>query len=241
MRRCGLCGDLQTILGTRNHDQRQQCLHALRLEDSLRGRKHRLHAGTALRTDRAKWIRQVDLHENPHRRTGAAEGHGGAPAQTGRAAPGSVRLRCLSRHRHRDHGQQAAVDGARRARPHLCQAGNDQRRRHAAGRARRHHWRRGRLYRRERRRRAARRPRHSRIPARTQNGRVAGRAKSARAAGPGTLRQAGGAATRRAYQLPRSRLDPLAAGCFDQLQRHADRHLARPALFELGHHAHRRH
>ena len=49
----------------------------------------------------------------------AAEGHGGAAAQDGRAAPGSVRVRRLSRDRHRDHGQQAAVGGAGRARPHL--------------------------------------------------------------------------------------------------------------------------
>ena len=95
--------------------------------------------------------------------------------------------------------------------------------------------------RRERCCRAARWTGHSRAAARAQDGRAAGRAKGARAAGAGTIRQAAGAAARRAYQLSRSRLDPLAAGFSDQLRRHADRHLARPALSELRHHAHRRH
>ena len=67
-----------------------------------------------------------------------------------------------------------------------------------------------------RRGRAARRPRHSRRAARAQDGRTAGRAKGARAAGAGALRQAGGAAARRADELSRSRLHPLAAGFPDR-------------------------
>ena len=76
---------------------------------------------------------------------------------------------------------------------------------------------------------------------RAQDGRAPGRPESARAAGAGAVRQARGADARRADQLPRSRIDPLAAGFSQQLRRHADHHLARPALPELRHHPHRRH
>ena len=53
--------------------------------------------------------------------------------------------------------------------------------------------------------------------------------------------QPAGAAARRADQPPGPRLDPLAAGVPQPLRRHADRHLARPALPERHLHAHRRH
>ena len=48
-----------------------------------------------------------------------------------------------------------------------------------------------------------------------------------------------GTAARRADELSRSRLDPLAAGFPDAVQRHADYDFTRPALFELGMHASR--
>ncbi len=63
-----------------------------------------------------------------------------------------------------------------------------------------------------RRRRAPRRPRHSRAAPRAQDGRAAGRPEGPRPARPGPLRQAAGPAARRAHQLPRSRLHPLAPG-----------------------------
>ena len=72
------------------------------------------------------------------------------PRKFGVLQPGPVRLRRLSRDRHRHHGQQAPVGRDGRARAHLCQAGVDQRRRHAAGRVGRHRRRRGWLLRRHR-------------------------------------------------------------------------------------------
>ncbi len=117
------------------NDQRQQCHHALRLEGALRGCKRQLHPRPPLRPHRPQRLRQVHLHEDPHRRARGAEGHRRPPAQARRPPPGSVRLRRLSRHRHRHHGQQAPLGGSRRARPHLREARADRRRRHEPGRA----------------------------------------------------------------------------------------------------------
>ena len=142
------------------------------------------------------------------------------PRKLGGPAPGPVRLRRLPRHRHGHHGQRAPVGGAGRARAHLRQARDltDE-----------DGMRLGELegivgeedgYTAEiRRGRSAAGPRHSRRTARAQDGRAAGRPESPRAAGAGAVRQAAGAAAGRADQLPRSRLDPLAAGFPDALSK----------------------
>ena len=87
----------------------------------------------------------------------------GRPAPQGwRAAPGSIRLRSLSRHRHGDHGQPAAVERARGARASVRQGRPHRPGRHAARRARGDRRRRGRVHGGERRRRAAPGSRHRR-------------------------------------------------------------------------------
>ncbi len=158
-----------------------------------------------------------------------------------RPSPGSVRLRQLPRHRHRHHGQPAAVERADRTRRALREAGDVERRRHAPRRARRHRRRGRRLLGRERRGGAAAGPRHSRRAARAEDGRAAGRPEDARAARAGAVRPSRGAAARRADEPPRPRLDPLARGISRSLRRHADRHLARSPFPEPRLHAHRRH
>ena len=109
-------------------------------------------------------------------------------AEGRRAAAGPVRLRPVPRHRHRHHGQQAAVERARGARVPLRQGSADRPGRHAPRRARRHRRRRGRLLGRERRGGAAAGPRHPRGAARAADVRAAGRPESPRAAGAGAVR-----------------------------------------------------
>jgi ATPase subunit of ABC transporter with duplicated ATPase domains len=76
--------------------------------------------------------------------------------------------------------------------------------------------RRGRLHRRERRCRAAAWPRHSRRRSTSAKWASCRAARKVRVLlAQALFRQAAGAAARRAHQLPRSRLDPLAAGFSD--------------------------
>ena len=82
--------------------------------------------------------------------------------------------------------------------------------------------------------RAAGRPRHSRADLHERKmGELQGGQKVRVLLAQALFGKPAGAAARRADQLSRSRFDPLAAGFFDELRRHADRHLARPALSEL--------
>ena len=112
-----------------------------------------------------------------------------APGEARRAAPGSVRLRRLPRHRHGHHGQRAACGPRSRSASVLyAKADDDRRGRHAPRRARGHRRRRGRLHRGERRRDPAAGPRHPGRAARADDGRAAGRPEGARAAGAGAVR-----------------------------------------------------
>src|SRR6266849_2967591 len=66
-------------------------------------------------------------------------------------------------------------------------------------------------------------------------------ADGARATGAGAFRESNGAAARRADEQPGPGLGALAAKISLRLRRRADRHLARPALFEQRVYAHRGH
>ena len=163
------------------------------------------------------------------------------PGQARRPQAGPFRPRPVPRHRYRDHGQPAAVGGAAGARRPVCEADPDRCRRHAAGRPRADRRRRGRLHRRKRCGDSAAGPRHPGSAARAADGRDPERTEGACAARTGAVRIAAGDAARRADQQPRPGVDSLAPRVSRPLRRHADRHLARSALPELGVHAHRRH
>ena len=164
-----------------------------------------------------------------------------AAQEARRAEAGPVRLRPVPRDRHRDHGQPAPVERARRARRPLRQAGDDRGRRHAPRRARRHRRRGRRLHRGERRGDPAPGAGYPRRDSPPHDGRAAGRPEGARAAGAGAVRPPPGAASRRTDQPPGPRFDPLAAGFPRPLRRHADRDFARSPFPERRLHAHRRH
>ena len=73
--------------------------------------------GPPLRPDRAERRRQVDVHEAADRRAAAAEGHRRrGPTKLGVLRQDQFAFDALPRHRHRDHGQRAAVERARGAR-----------------------------------------------------------------------------------------------------------------------------
>ena len=142
----------------------------------------------------------------------AAARNSRAAAQARRAAPGPVRLRRVSGHRHRHHGQRAAVERAQRTRRALRQARHDARRRDAARRARGHRRRGGRLHRPRATPRCS--CRGSTSPTRCTIGRWPS-CRAARRCGCSSRRRstaARRAAARRADEPPRPRLDPLAAG-----------------------------
>ena len=98
------------------HDFSQRRVHAVRLEGALRGRHDDVFRGPAVRPDGPERRRQVHVHEAADRRARAPARHGRPAGQARRAAPGSVRVRQLSRHRHGDHGQPAPLERADRAR-----------------------------------------------------------------------------------------------------------------------------
>ena len=165
------------------------------------------------------------------------------PDQARRAAPGSVRLRPVPRHRHGDHGQPAAVERARRSascstrKTDLTDAEG---------------MRLGELEGHRRRRRRLRRPRATRrsccrastSPTRCTSGTMSemqGGQKVRVLLAQALFGHPRSAAARRADQPPRPRLDSLAARVPGPLRRHADRHLARPPFPQRRLHPHRRH
>ena len=103
-----------SLLYLEGYARGQQCLHALRSPDPVRGRHLHLHGGPPLRHLRPQRRRQVHADENPHRRARAYQGLDHASQALRHPAPGSVRVRRISRDRHRDHGQRRLVEGARR-------------------------------------------------------------------------------------------------------------------------------
>ncbi len=192
----------------------QQHHHAVRQQAAVRKHFRQVRRRQPLRPDRRQRLRQVHLHEDPRRRSGADRRQRLARSERapGQAAPGPVRLRRLQRARHRDHGPRRTVGGEGRARPHLRPAGDERRRRLYSGRAGSRVRRDGRLHRRSARRRAAAGRGHSGGTALRPDERRRAGLEAARAAGAGAVLRPGHPAARRTDQQPGHQHHPLAGG-----------------------------
>ena len=154
------------------------------------------HGGAPLRHQWAQWRRQVHSYEDIRGGHRAFERLGHAPEEARSPAAGPVRLRPISRDRHRNHGERSALEGSAGAGRPIRQTLRfaDRRRRHAFGRARGDRWRRRRVHGGVRCRGAARRARRRSRCARAQNGRAARRPEGPRSAGAGSVWQPAGTA-----------------------------------------------
>ncbi len=215
---------------------------AIRRQTAVRKCVRQVRRRQPLWPDRRQRLRQVHLHEDSRRRTGADRRQRLARSRRahGLAAPGPVRLRGAARARRGAAGPRRHVEGDAGKGRHLHEPGGDRGRLPARRRAGSPVRRDGRLRRRGAGGSIIAGRRHPHRTARRPDEPDRTRLQAARAADAGAVLQPRHPAARRTDQQPRHQHHPLAGKRAEREQRHHHRHLARPPLSEPGLYPHGR-